>query len=297
MGYYKVSDNELSGIANAIRIKGGTSAPLVFPSGFESAISAIPTGSGVLISKTISSNGIYNPADDDADAYSQVVVNVSGGGGSNDNFYIAIGVLSGIISDSTITVIPAYAFTARNSSNGGTLDGIDCPEVSQIRLAAFQNCWQLSFAKFPKCELVENQAFGYCSELTSVSLPSLVTLAQGVFQGCYNLSELSLPNCEIIQQQAFDGCLTIKSIYAPKLMSITGNSVFRSCKALESLYLLSSSVVDLANTNAFAQTPMSISTLLGYFGSIYVPSSLVSDYKVASRWSTYADRITSYVEE
>jgi hypothetical protein len=33
-----------------------------------------------LVTKTISSNGTYNPADDNADGYSQVTVNVSGGG-------------------------------------------------------------------------------------------------------------------------------------------------------------------------------------------------------------------------
>lgn len=46
MADYVVSDTSLTGVANAIRTKGGTSSPLVFPSGFESAIAAIPTGGG-----------------------------------------------------------------------------------------------------------------------------------------------------------------------------------------------------------------------------------------------------------
>ena len=46
MSDYKVTDSELTGIANAIRTKGGTSSPLVFPNGFTSAIGAIPTGGG-----------------------------------------------------------------------------------------------------------------------------------------------------------------------------------------------------------------------------------------------------------
>ena len=44
MSDYKVTDSELTGIANAIRTKGGTSSQLVFPDGFTSAIGAIPTG-------------------------------------------------------------------------------------------------------------------------------------------------------------------------------------------------------------------------------------------------------------
>lgn len=37
---------------------------------------------------------------------------------------------------------------------------------------------------------------------------------------------------------------------------------------------------------------MSVSTLTGSFGSIYVPASLVNSYKTATNWAKYADRIT-----
>ena len=40
-------------------------------------------GSATLITKTITANGTYNASSDDADGYSQVTVNVSGGGGSS----------------------------------------------------------------------------------------------------------------------------------------------------------------------------------------------------------------------
>jgi hypothetical protein len=43
---YKVTDIELTSIANAIRTKGGTQAQLEFPTGFVSAVQAIPTGGG-----------------------------------------------------------------------------------------------------------------------------------------------------------------------------------------------------------------------------------------------------------
>lgn len=46
MANYKVTDTELTGVADAIRTKGGTSAELEWPAGFVSAIEAIPTGGG-----------------------------------------------------------------------------------------------------------------------------------------------------------------------------------------------------------------------------------------------------------
>lgn len=39
-------NSDLTSVANAIRTKGGTSADLVFPSGFISAVDAIPSGGG-----------------------------------------------------------------------------------------------------------------------------------------------------------------------------------------------------------------------------------------------------------
>ena len=46
MAIYTVTDTDLASIADAIREKGGTSAPLSFPAGFTDAIDAIPTGGG-----------------------------------------------------------------------------------------------------------------------------------------------------------------------------------------------------------------------------------------------------------
>lgn len=44
MANYIVSDTDLTSIADAIRTKGGTSAQLSFPNGFNTAIANIPTG-------------------------------------------------------------------------------------------------------------------------------------------------------------------------------------------------------------------------------------------------------------
>lgn len=48
MAQYVVSDSSLTGVADAIRQRGGTSAALEFPTGFETAIAAIPSGTVTL---------------------------------------------------------------------------------------------------------------------------------------------------------------------------------------------------------------------------------------------------------
>ena len=83
MADYKVTDTELTSVANAIRTKGGTQAQLEWPTGFADAVAAIPSGgSATLIEKSITQNGTYNASSDNADGYSKVRVNVSGGGGN-----------------------------------------------------------------------------------------------------------------------------------------------------------------------------------------------------------------------
>lgn len=80
---YIVSGADLTAVANKIRSKGGTSAQLEFPTEFVSAIEAISGGGSTLGTKTITQNGTYNASSDSLDGYSQVTVNVSGGGSTN----------------------------------------------------------------------------------------------------------------------------------------------------------------------------------------------------------------------
>lgn len=75
MANYKVTDAELTGIANAIRTKGGTESQLEFPDGFSSAIANLPSQS-TLGTKSITQNGTYDAEDDSLDGYSEVTVNV-----------------------------------------------------------------------------------------------------------------------------------------------------------------------------------------------------------------------------
>lgn len=77
MSDYRVSETDLTAVADAIRTKGGTVEPLSFPYGFVSAVRDIPSGGGsTLITKNITANGTYNAEDDNADGYSAVNVNV-----------------------------------------------------------------------------------------------------------------------------------------------------------------------------------------------------------------------------
>lgn len=66
-----------SDVADSIRSKKGTSAP-IYPVDFADEIDTIQTGTTpTLIAKTITENGVYNASSDSADGYLQVTVNVT----------------------------------------------------------------------------------------------------------------------------------------------------------------------------------------------------------------------------
>lgn len=374
MADYKVTDAQLSGIADAIRTKGGTSEPLAFPSAFVSAIQAIPSGITPSGSISISQNGTH-----DVSAFADAVVNVSGGG-SNDNFLIFVGASAGSIYDTEASVVGYQAFSGKNNYRGYSISSLEMTAVKTIEDFGCQ-ALQCSFVSFPECETIKNRAFAESSiptvyfpkcitiqnsgafagarQLNSAIFPECVTIGQSAFVSCTSLSIVDFPKCTNIGSNAFSSCTALREINFPSCQTVNGSAFincsitsadfpectyiggsafynckqlsyanfpkcssldincFRPCNKLEMINLnvcsnikdgafvgcnklsvvnlLYSSICSLASS-VFSSTPMQYSSYLGYFGSIYVPASLVDSYKVATNWSSIADRITAYVE-
>lgn len=97
----------------------------------------------------------------------------------------------------------------------------------------------------------------------------LTTIGSYAFYHCRSLTTASFPNCATIR-----------------------NNTFYSCYNLLSLYLTSTSIVQLEKSDAFSWTPIAGYTTStgGVYGSIYVPSSLLSDYQTATNWSYFSSR-------
>lgn len=240
----------------------------------------------ILISKNITSNGTYTAASDNADGYSSVDVNVSGGGSDE---------LANSIIEKTITSI--------NNS-----------EVTKIEYFVFGLCDSLTTASFSNCTLIGNSAFYGCRSLTTVSFPNCISIGSGVFYNCNLLTTINFPNCTYISYSAFAYCSSLTAADFPKCTSIgsyafaycrsltvvsfpsctsIGISAFRSCYNLISLYLTGSSIPTLGSS-AFYSTPLdAYSASAGQYGSIYVPSSLYNSYKTATNWSAYSSRFVS----
>ena len=135
------------------------------------------------------------------------------------------------------------------------------PACQYIRPQAFSQCTQLQNVIMPSCLGIDANAFYQCSEITTVELGK-------------NLSNVSLSVTPYI-----------------------GNATFYQCNKLAQLKLYWPTIATLSNTNALTYTPLSRSTYISGWGSIYVPASLVEAYKSAANWTVYASRITALPDE
>ena len=256
---------------------------------------------------SITSNGIY-----DIVSFASVDVQVSGGGGGDHDAEdgLITRAISGVYENSRVTSVGALAFASCTS-----LATVSFPNVTFIGAFAFSACSNLTSIYFPNVTFINNNAFQICSKLASANFPNVTSISGAAFQNCYDLSTISFPNVTSISGNAFGHCSKLTNASLPNALNLgqaafasctslatvrldnvtsIGNQCFKSCVKLESVYILASSVPTMTGSTVFGSTPMSLSSYLGHFGSIYVPASLVSSYKTARNWSYYADRITSY---
>ena len=104
--------------------------------------------------------------------------------------------------------------------------------------------------------------------------------------GCTKLTSVVLPAVRITDGNSMSGCSAITKADFSNLRTIR-YSTFYNNKKLIALIIRRHAVTTLDNTtNVFKNTPIESGT-----GYIYVPSDMVSSYKSATNWSTYADQI------
>ena len=152
----------------------------------------------------------------------------------------------------------------------------------EVPLLAFSN--GLVFGRTTTIDSTYRQTLGITSnQVVSVSLPNCVSVGNSTFLECHSLKDVYLPNCEYLSYGAFYGANNMNGIDLPKC-SFIGNQAFYWCNnSMSYLKLGYSGVCTLDGTQVFYQTPA--------LRSIYVPASLVSDYKVAPNWSSMSTKI------
>lgn len=296
-----------SDIRAAIESKGVSMAGVSFGS-YADKIGEIQTG-GTFVTETlsVSNNGTYTPSQG-VDGYSQVMVNVPQSVTGYDEKELTEGNYNIVILSNSATRVQPQLFLRNrylesvylpNCSEIGEswtteyshfygcsrLTTVNLPICKNINNNAFNGCSMLSSISIPLCEYIWDYAFSGCG-FTSIELPACVSLGTSAFACCSNLSSIVLSTCVSLGNSAFAFCsnLSYVDLY---VCSKIGNGVFYSCINLTTAIFRSTSVCS-TGTNCFRGTNSNL--------SIYVPSSLVDQYKSAKNWSSYSSIIFSIPE-
>lgn len=124
-----------------------------------------------------------------------------------------------------------------------------------------------------------------CLNLETVSIPNGVQIIPAsAFNGCYRLRSVTMPDSVVeIGSAAFTSCRRIPSVVMPPNITAIGNSAFSSCSALTRVDFSACTSVPSLGTGVFA-------TVASGF-EIIVPENLLDEWKTATNWSDYADKI------
>ena len=84
---------------------------------------------------------------------------------------------------------------------------------------------------------IRNNAFEYCSNLTSITIPNSVTsIGELAFSHCNSLKNISIHNSVTsIEKNAFWGCSSLKSITIPDSVTSIERCAFAGCSSLKSI--------------------------------------------------------------
>jgi hypothetical protein len=132
--------------------------------------------------------------------------------------------------------------------------------------------------------IIREYAFFACG-VTSIIIPdSVTTIEQDAFGGCSNLASISLSNSlTFLAIYAFRST-KITSITIPASLDGIGGAAFQGCSYLETINLLRPSSQGITSGTYLFQH-----TILNALTTIYVPDDdSVTAYKEAPGWSAYA---------
>ena len=205
---------------------------------------------------------------------------------------------------STITSLGNYVFNYCYSLKSITLPST----ITSLGIHVFADCHSLTRISLPNTITTLNSNIFYqCSSLQEITLPSGITsLSSSIFSTCSCLTKITLPSSiNYINSEAFYNCYSLKSITLPSGITSLGSRVFQDCRSLTNISLPSGitrlSSGTFLNCYSLQQVVINADSVIiiysdtflrdAYGTKFYVPDNLVEDYKVATNWVNFADRI------
>ena len=184
--------------------------------------------------------------------------------------------------DGTEYFVTDYTGTAAEVYVPATHEGLPVTTIRHYGDGdAFAYCKQLTSVTLPdSITSIGGGAFLACSQLTSVTLPdSLVSIGEDAFAHCENLASVTLPESLVsIGNAAFQSCTTLTNIHIPAGIMYIGEAVFELCNDLESITVAENNAFYAARDGILYNKDMTqfIHAPAAIEGSVTVPGSITS---------------------
>ena len=250
----------LTGVANAIRTKKGTTAK-INPQNFETEIGSITTSKPeqekTAALSMSSGNQIISP--DDGKVLSKVTITKPATlMPENIRKNIDIGGVVG-----TLEMKPEQEKTAEATNSRQIISPDNGKALSNvvIEAAPLPSTWNSEYKNINKCLInknnktlilgcnnsiipldgsvtsIGNSAFFGCSEIADITIPDSVTsIGDGAFYNCHGLTSITIPDSVTsIDYQAFSGCSGLTSVIIGNGVISIGGSAFGQCFKLTSI--------------------------------------------------------------
>lgn len=163
----------------------------------------------------------------------------------------------------------------------------DLAGATKIRTHAFAYYKSLTSVTIPdSVTSIGDRAFVECGKLNTVNISNSVTsIINHAFYYCSSLKTVTIPHSVTgIGSQAFYGCSKLTSVEFGNGVNNIGAYTFYNCSALKRLDFSTHTQIPTLNYDAFTNNP----TL-----QIKVPANLIDEWKNATNWSNYADKIVT----
>lgn len=275
-----VTGSKLSALADAIRTKGGTSAPLTLD-GMASAVAAIPSGGGGGTSPFLE-QALKNPNDSSTDPH-DIDLGLAAWG---DNPY------SG---NAKIRDYAFYNSSGNMSVSVRRLGSVTIPTwINQVGAYAFESAGITSLELAANTTMLTLGTYSFANQPSLLSVAGTRQISFGgncAFRNCTSLAtvDITMYPWSSVYNYTFAGCTALHRaiLRCSGHMSGIDAAAFSGCTSLAELVInennASPYMLVTLNSEALTNVPEDC--------RIYVPDAQVDAYKAETNWSTRAEYI------
>ena len=181
------------------------------------------------------------------------------------------------------------------------LKNIYMHKVVRLDSYIFYQCTSLESIDFPLLHTIDNSFCRGCTNLKQVNLPKLMNVYSHAFEDCTLLTNISFPSVTRLSDYCLKNCSKLESVDIGELERIDAYA-FSDCYILKSFTILNNTqVANLSSTYAFFNCYHILGTTNSTYnpnglkdGYIYVPHTLLKQYKVATNWVQFKSQIIGW---